>query len=225
MPILPSWLHSNVLSLPKQYGQTDLDQGSSSTGGIWDSRFVYKVPENMASEHAAPPLCGGWTVWNALTGYDLKPTDHVGILGIGGLGHLAIQFANQISCEVTAFSGTKSKRVDAPTLGADHFVTRTRLKERAAMLQDWSTNCLFAQALRFLGSSSLRSWREKRRCFRYRFQVIFPLNFSVPPHMPFLLKSINVVYSTNGRHDAYDKMSAFPALHGVKPVSEKFPMT
>jgi hypothetical protein len=41
-------------------------------------------------------LCGGWTVWSALTGYDLKPTDHVGVVGIGGLGHFAIQFANKM---------------------------------------------------------------------------------------------------------------------------------
>jgi D-arabinose 1-dehydrogenase-like Zn-dependent alcohol dehydrogenase len=45
------------------------------------------------------------------------------------------------------------------------------------------------------------------------------------PHMPFPMKSINVVYSTNGRHAAYDKLLAFAALHNIKPVSEKFPLT
>jgi D-arabinose 1-dehydrogenase-like Zn-dependent alcohol dehydrogenase len=43
--------------------------------------------------------------------------------------------------------------------------------------------------------------------------------------MPFLMKSINVVYSTNGRHDSYDNLLAFAALHNIKPVSEKFPLT
>ena len=62
--------------------------------------------------------------------------------------------------------------------------------------------------------------------------TIFPLQipsdvaskFSVP-HMPFRMKSINIVYSTNERHDAYDNVLAFAALHNIKPVSEKFPLT
>ena len=97
--------------LPKQYGQTDFDQGSFSTGGVWDSRFVCRIPDEMKSEDAAPLLCDGWTVWNALIGYDLKPTDHVAIVGIGGLGHFAIQFANKMGCEVTAFSANESKAI------------------------------------------------------------------------------------------------------------------
>ncbi len=44
-------------------------------------------------------------------------------------------------------------------------------------------------------------------------------------HMPFLMKSINVIYSTNGPHDAYDKLLPFTALHKIKPILEKFPMT
>ena len=76
----------------------------------------------MSSLDAAPLLCGGWTVWNALTGYDLKPTDHIGVIGIGGLGHLALQFANKMGCQVTAFSGNASKEKDALELGAHHFV-------------------------------------------------------------------------------------------------------
>jgi D-arabinose 1-dehydrogenase-like Zn-dependent alcohol dehydrogenase len=162
---------------------------------------VYKVPGSMPSENAAPVLCGGWTVWNALTGYDLKPTDHVGVVGIGGLGHFAIQLANMMGCEVTAFSGTESKKADAFTLGL------------------------------LVCSNSHIPWELFHPILAGR-ATVFPLqipeDMAAPlsvPHMPFLRSSINVIYSTNGRHDAYDKLLAFAALHDVKPIIEKFPMT
>lgn len=209
---------------PKQYGQTDLDQGSFSTGGVWDSRFVYKIPDNMSSEDAAPFLCGGWTVWNALIGYDLKPTDHVGIVGIGGLGHFAIQLANKMGCEVTAFSGNEKKKTDALTLGAHHFIS-TKTPEGESFKVARPVNQLLVCTNEHI------PWELFTPALAGR-STVFPLQIPSDmssklsvPHMPFLMKSINVVYSTNGRHDAYDKLLAFAALHGIKPVSEKFPLT
>jgi D-arabinose 1-dehydrogenase-like Zn-dependent alcohol dehydrogenase len=209
---------------PKQYGQADFDQGSFSTGGVWDSRFVYKVPENMASEDAAPLLCGGWTVWNALIGYDLKPTDHVGIVGIGGLGHFAVQFANKMGCEVTAFSGTESKKADSLSLGAHHFVTTSNVPEGESLKVSRKIDKLL------VCTNAHIPWELYTPTLVGR-ATVFPLQIPSDmtsklsvPHMPFLMKSINVVYSTNGRHDAYDKLLAFAALHGIKPVSEKFPL-
>ncbi len=205
-----------------QYGSANTDQGSFSTGAIWDSRFVYKIPDSMDSANAAPLLCGGVTVWNALIGYDLKPTDHVGIVGIGGLGHLAIQFANKMGCEVTAFSGTESKRAEALSLGAHHFIVTKDVKKLDVARPinqllittnahiDWS---LFTPVL--AGRASV-------------FPLQIPSDMGAPlsvPHMPFLLKSLNVIYSTNGRHDSYDKLLAFAALHQIKPIAEKFPMS
>ena len=209
---------------PKQYGQTDFDQGSFSTGGVWDSRFVYKIPDNMKSEDAAPLLCGGWTVWNALIGYDLKPTDHVGIVGIGGLGHFAIQFANKMGCEVTAFSATESKREDSLVLGAHHFIN-TNVPEgeglKVARQIDKLLVCTNAHIPWEMFTPILVG---KATVFPLQIPSDMASKLSVP-HMPFLMKSINVVYSTNGRHDAYDKLLAFAALHNIKPISEKFPLT
>jgi D-arabinose 1-dehydrogenase-like Zn-dependent alcohol dehydrogenase len=178
----------------------------------------------MLSEDAAPLLCGAWTVWNALTGYDVKPTDHVGIVGIGGLGHFAIQLANKMGCEVTAFSATESKKADALALGAHHFVT---------------TNVSVGEELKvarkidklLVCTNTHLPWDIFTPILVGR-ATVFPLQIPADmssklslPHMSFLMKSINVVYSTNGRHDAYDKLLAFAALHGIKPISEKFPMT
>ncbi|TAQ87700.1 hypothetical protein B7494_g3980 [Chlorociboria aeruginascens] len=209
---------------PNQYGDSNLDQGSYSTGAVWDSRFVYRIPDSMASEDVAPILCGGWTVWNALVGYNLKPTDHVGVIGIGGLGHFAIQMANKMGCEVTAFSGTESKKADAISLGAHHFVA-TKIPKGEKLTLARPVNHLL------ICTNAHIDWDLFTPILAGR-ATVFPLqiphDMSAPlmiPHMPFLMKSINVVYSTNGRHDSYDKLLAFSALHGIKPVSEKLPMT
>lgn len=205
-----------------QYGAQNTDQGSFSTGGVWDARYIYRIPDSMKSEDAAPLLCGGWSVWNALVGYDLKPTDHVGVVGIGGLGHFAIQLASKMGCEITAFSGTESKRADALSLGAHHFVTTSQAKEfEVARPIDRLIICTNAHI----------SWSLFEPIMQGR-GTIFPLQMPTDmtselavPHMLFLMKSLNVVYSTNGRWDAYDKLLGFAALHGIRPVAQKFELS
>lgn len=84
-------------------------------------RFVIPIPEQLSSEYAAPLLCGGITVYSPLRRY-VTPNMRVGIIGIGGLGHLALQFARAFGCEVTAFSSQAEKKQDARRFGALHFV-------------------------------------------------------------------------------------------------------
>lgn len=88
---------------------------------IVDSRFLHPIPDDLPSETAAPLLCAGITVYSPLQRYATH-TSRVGIIGIGGLGHLALQFANKMGCHVTAFSSGDSKRDEAQQLGAHHYV-------------------------------------------------------------------------------------------------------
>jgi D-arabinose 1-dehydrogenase-like Zn-dependent alcohol dehydrogenase len=76
----------------------------------------------MSTEDAAPMMCAGMTVFTPLVRYGVKPTDRVGVVGIGALGHLAIQFASKMGCDVVAFSSTASKKEEALALGANTFV-------------------------------------------------------------------------------------------------------
>lgn len=87
-----------------------------------DSRFAFRIPEAMDSAGAAPLLCGGITVYSPLHRYGVRPWHKVGVVGIGGLGHMALQFARGFGCEVTAFSSTAEKEAEAKSLGAKHFV-------------------------------------------------------------------------------------------------------
>lgn len=90
---------------------------------VFRESFLYKVPPGMSNATASALMCGGATVFNVLDMYDVKPAERVGIVGVGGLGHLAIQFAAKWGCEVVVFSGTESKREVATELGAHEFYT------------------------------------------------------------------------------------------------------
>lgn len=79
---------------------------------------VVALPDELDSEKAGPLFCGGITVYNPMVQFDVKPTAKVAVIGIGGLGHMALQFLNAWGCEVTAFTSSETKRQEALELGA-----------------------------------------------------------------------------------------------------------
>ncbi len=119
-------------------GQENLCANSEGTcvhrhGGYADrvranARFVIPIPDTLASEQAAPLLCAGITVYNPMRINGVNPSSRVGVVGIGGLGHIAIQFARVFGAEVTAFSTSSGKEEDARLLGAHHFVNSLESK-------------------------------------------------------------------------------------------------
>ena len=87
-----------------------------------DGRFVYRLPRGMLSEVGAVLLCAGVTVYSPLRRFKAGPSHKVCVVGIGGLGHLAIEFAHALGCEVTAISSSPGKKEQALKFGADDFV-------------------------------------------------------------------------------------------------------
>lgn len=107
--------------------------GFSSSISV-DENFAYPIPDEMPSEVAAVMMCAGFAVYSMLHRYCKSPGLKLGIVGIGGLGHLAIQFARAMGYEVTAISSSPEKREQAISLGADQFLTsidRDTLREKA----------------------------------------------------------------------------------------------
>ncbi|KAJ4236825.1 hypothetical protein NW757_013365 [Fusarium falciforme] len=102
------------------FGEGDFDNGTFGTYYIGKQTFLHKIPENLASEHAAPLQCAGTTVYAALKA-TVTNEKRVGIFGIGGLGHLAIQYAAKMGAEVVVYSTTASKEGEAQELGATEF--------------------------------------------------------------------------------------------------------
>ena len=103
------------------YGASGHSNGTFATYYIATEGYVYKIPETMSSEFAAPLQCAGATVYSALKTY-YQTGMRVGIIGIGGLGHLAIQFAAKLGAPVTVFSTTPDKEKEARGFGASEFI-------------------------------------------------------------------------------------------------------
>jgi D-arabinose 1-dehydrogenase-like Zn-dependent alcohol dehydrogenase len=100
--------------------------GTPTRGGYADyvrahSHFVVRIPEALSDAGAAPLLCAGITVYSPLRNWKVKPGDKVGVVGIGGLGHLGVLFAKAIGAHVIALSSSEGKKKEAAQLGADEY--------------------------------------------------------------------------------------------------------
>lgn len=96
--------------------------GGYSTQVVVDEKYVLRMPANLPLDKAAPLLCAGITTYSPLRHWKVKKGDQVGVIGLGGLGHMAIKLAAAMGAEVTVFSTSASKKADAIKLGAKHFV-------------------------------------------------------------------------------------------------------
>ncbi len=99
-----------------------LNFGGYSEQIVTDERFVLKVSEKLDPAAAAPLLCAGITTWSPLRHWKVGPGQNVGIVGLGGLGHMGIKFARSLGAHVTCFTTSKSKVADAQRLGAHEVV-------------------------------------------------------------------------------------------------------
>lgn len=112
------------------YAGHDRIDGSLTMGGYSDrivvsERFVVSIPEKLNLASAAPILCAGITTYSPLKHYGVKPGHKVGVLGMGGLGHMGIKFAKAMGAEVTLFTRSASKAEEGRRQGADHVVIST----------------------------------------------------------------------------------------------------
>jgi uncharacterized zinc-type alcohol dehydrogenase-like protein len=184
-----------------------------------NARFVVPIPEALSSEQTAPLLCGGITVYNPMRLQGVNPSSRVGIVGIGGLGHIAIQFARVFGAEVTAFSTSVAKEAEARALGAHHFVNSREtkaMKEVAGALdfvlttvnadQDWSA---YLQTLRPNGTL----W----------FVGVPPSPVAVHA-FPLISGQRTIGGSPVGSPALLREMLDVAARHGVKATTEHFPM-
>lgn len=120
------------------YGSTDRHDGSRTFGGysgriVVSDRFVLNVPDGPDLAGAAPLLCAGITTWSPLRRRNIGPGSQVAVVGLGGLGHMALKLAKGLGAEVTLFTRSPGKEQDARRLGADHVVVSTDGAQMAAL--------------------------------------------------------------------------------------------
>ena len=115
------------------YGAKDRNSGGFTQGGysnviVVDEDFVLRIPKSISLDKAAPLLCAGITLYSPLAHWKAGPGKKVGIMGLGGLGHMGVKIAAAMGADVTVLSHSESKREDAKKLGAKNFLL-TKSKE------------------------------------------------------------------------------------------------
>lgn len=185
-----------------------------------NARFAIPVPSVLESENVAPLLCAGITVYSPLRNHGIRPSSRVGVIGIGGLGHLGIQFAKAFGAEVTAFSTSKDKEAEARSLGAHHFLNT----------QDTGALKKVAGSFDFLLStvSADQDWQGYVNALRPKGMLCV---VGVPPS-PIQIQAFSLLGAQRGisgsptgsPRDLYEMLDV-AARHGVKAITERFAMS
>ena len=120
------------------YNGVDRHDNMPTFGGysekiVASDKFVVKIPDGLDLKGAAPLLCAGITTWSPLRHWKVDKGSHVAVIGLGGLGHMALKLAKALGANVTLFTRSPGKEQDARCLGADHVVLSTDEKQMAAV--------------------------------------------------------------------------------------------
>jgi uncharacterized zinc-type alcohol dehydrogenase-like protein len=193
-------------------------EGGYATHVRVDGRLAFPIPDALPSELAAPLFCGGIAVFAPLMRY-ATGNSRVGVIGIGGLGHLALQYARALGCHVTAFSTSARKELEAKRFGADEFVdtsTPGALKARARtcdlLLSTVSTDIAWNEFLAVLRPGG-------KLCI-----LGVPHRDVQFAALPLILAHQSIVMSPVGTRSEIKAMLDFSARHSIGPQVEVFPM-
>lgn len=205
------------------YGGTDRRDGRPQHGAysseyVATEKFVYGLPDGLDPAGAAPLMCAGVTTWEPLRHWQVRPGSTVGVVGLGGLGHLAVKFANALGAQVTVFTTSDTKAQAALDLGADDVVLSRDPEAMAAQTGrfDFILDTASAQhdpspylrALRMDGTLCMLGLPE-----RYE-----------PEAMALLLGRKNLSASGSGGRRSTREMLAFCAERGITADVEVVPL-
>jgi uncharacterized zinc-type alcohol dehydrogenase-like protein len=185
-----------------------------------DARFAFPIPKALSSAEAAPLLCAGATVFSPLIDHKVRRGTKLGVVGIGGLGHLALQFGRALGCDVTAFSTSRSKAEEARGFGANHFVALNDEAEMQAVAG--SLDLILATASADLPWDALIGTLRPRGTLCL---LGIPQNKVDVMAFPLIAGLKKVVGANTGSRKAIEKMLAFAAKHRVVPTIERHPMS
>lgn len=184
------------------------------------AEWAVPIPADLDAEKVGPLFCGGITVFNPLVEFDVTPTERTGVVGIGGLGHLALQFLDRWGCGVTAFTSSPGKAEEARALGADRVIDSRSPAEIEAEADSLDLVLVTANA-DLDWDAYLDTLRPKGR-----------LHFvgAVPDPVPveafrLIENQLAVSGSPIGSPTMIAEMLEFCARHEIEPVTELFPLS
>lgn len=185
---------------------------------VADSRMVFPIPEALDSALAAPLLCAGATVYSPLKRWKVQAPQSVAVIGIGGLGHIALQFAAAFGCDVTAISSTSGKEKEARSFGANRFLSLDELKTDFTNSFDFILSTVHADL----------NWNQIVSLLK----PSGTLCFLGRPHNPISLdiatvlsSQRNLCGSTTANRFTTREMLLFAARHKIAPKIELFPFS
>eukprot|EP00499_Haloplacidia_sp_CaronLabIsolate_P005295 CAMPEP_0196780216 /NCGR_PEP_ID=MMETSP1104-20130614/7285_1 /TAXON_ID=33652 /ORGANISM="Cafeteria sp., Strain Caron Lab Isolate" /LENGTH=343 /DNA_ID=CAMNT_0042150413 /DNA_START=6 /DNA_END=1037 /DNA_ORIENTATION=+ len=210
-------------------GEHQLCDGNMATcagggiGGFADywrgpSEFAFKIPDGLKVEHVGPLMCGGITVFSPLVKHS-KAGDRVGVVGIGGLGHMAVRFARARGCLVTAITSSPDKVEDAKAMGAHKVVVSRDAEQMKA-----AANSL---DLIIVTVTVSLDWDPYMAMLRPMGTLCFVGAIQEPMKLPvfgdMIMKNLNVAGSCIGGRSRMAEMLQFAADHHVEPIVEVVP--
>lgn len=182
--------------------------------------WTIPLPGALDMSSAGPLFCAGVTVFAPLSVFGVKPTDRVGVVGIGGLGHLALRFANAWGCEVTAFTSHASKADEAKGFGAHHVVS-SRDSEAIRKLAGTLDFLLVTVNVSLDWSAMMVALRPNGRLHVVG-AIVAPLTITA---MDLIFGQKRVSGSPTGAPAVIASMLDFAARHKIAPQVEHFPMS
>ena len=182
--------------------------------------WAIKLPDGVDIAKAGPLFCGGITVFNPFVQNAIKPTDKVGVVGIGGLGHMALQFADKWGCEVTAFTTSASKADEARKMGADYIVDTHSADELAAVTGKF--DMILTTANQPLDWQSYFAALAPKGKLHVVGAVLEPIPVS---SFNLIMGQKSVTGTATGSPAVVSTMLDFCARHNIEAVTEHFPMS
>jgi len=181
--------------------------------------WAIPLPEKLNFAEAGPLLCGGVTVFAPLTMY-ARPTSRVGIIGIGGLGHMAVKFARAYGCDVTAFTSNESKFDEAKRFGANHVVSSKNSAEIRKLAG--SFDLLISTVNVKLDWEAMIASLAPNGRLHVVGVVLEPIPVAA---FSLIMQQRSVSGSPSGSPVAIETMLDFASRHNVAPQTEHFPMS
>lgn len=182
------------------------------------SAWAIPLPEGIDVSKAGPLFCGGITVFNPIVQNHIEPRNRVGVVGIGGLGHMALGFLRAWGCDVTAFSTSPDKEPEARRLGAHHFVA-TRDKKALEKLVGCLDMILVTVNVDLDWDAYIAALRPKGKL-----HLVGAAQSVTATVFPLLLGQKSIGGSPLGSPTTIRSMLAMAARHNITPITETFPM-
>jgi uncharacterized zinc-type alcohol dehydrogenase-like protein len=178
---------------------------------------VIALPEGLDPAKAGPLFCGGITVFNPLVQYDVSPLSKVAVVGIGGLGHMALSFLNAWGCEVTAFTSSDSKREEALKLGAHHTLNSRDAKELETAAGSFDL-VLSTVNVALDWQAYINTLKPKGR-LHFLGAALEPIELGA---FSLIMAQRQISGSPVGSPATIAKMLEFAAIHKIEPMTEHY---